>query len=137
MRLRAILLLLALVVTLVAVHSDEVEILQWEHEETTVTFETAEGGGQADLLDLGAIKKLPIKTLRKKLSERGVECRGCAEKEDFVSLFHTKQTLPVLPIGTNDASPKNEPPVESIESNKEKTETEEQGQGEDVPHVRR
>ena len=102
MKLQAYLVFLALgYLSVASVHGEEVEILQMEHEET-IHFETVD----VDLLEMDAIKKLPIKALRKKLLERGVECKGCAEKDDFVTLYHEKQALPILPIGTNSAEQK-------------------------------
>jgi len=66
------------------------------------TGEAATGGGGAaeaspsePLLTSEEIKKLPLKVLREKLADRGVECKACSEKEDYVSLFIESQSLPI------------------------------------------
>lgn len=41
-------------------------------------------------------QKLPIKKLKHLLDERGLQCKGCAEKSDFVDLFIQHQHLPIL-----------------------------------------
>ena len=50
----------------------------------------------AELMSESDAKKLPIKKLRSLLSDRGLECKGCAEKEDFVRMFVQNQHLPIL-----------------------------------------
>ena len=39
--------------------------------------------------------KLPIKKLRQFLKDRGIECKGCAEKSDFVTMAFENKDLPV------------------------------------------
>lgn len=52
------------------------------------------------------LKKMPIKKLRQFLAARGLECKGCAEKDDFVKLcFENKD----VPPNAATASPKTEP----------------------------
>ena len=50
--------------------------------------------------------------LRKMLSQRGLECKGCVDKEEYVNLAFTKQHLPILP------PPSEEEPVKDEASKK-------------------
>jgi hypothetical protein len=58
------------------------------------------------ILSEDEVKKLSIKVLRSKLRIRGLECKGCAEKQDYVKMFMENQHLPVIDHQKN---PKNEP----------------------------
>ena len=44
------------------------------------------------------MKKLPIKRLRQFLAARGLECRGCAEKDDYVKMAYENRDTPLAPI---------------------------------------
>ncbi|CAL8091643.1 unnamed protein product [Calicophoron daubneyi] len=47
---------------------------------------------QIDLKELD-LKRAPLKVLRKIISDWGIECRGCAEKSDFVNMI--EQNMPI------------------------------------------
>jgi len=51
----------------------------------------AEGGG----LGLGEVRKLRLKDIRGRLAARGLECRGCAEKDDYAQLYFEQQHAPL------------------------------------------
>lgn len=46
------------------------------------------------LLTEAEVKKLRVKVIRKLLKERGQECKGCVEKEEFVAKFLEVQWMP-------------------------------------------
>ena len=64
-----------------------------------------------DAVSLESLKKMPIKKLRQFLFARGLECRGCAEKEDFVKLAFDNIDTPLKPVA---------PPVAEVEPEKTK-----------------
>ena len=39
-------------------------------------------------------KKMTIKDLKANIKERGLECKGCSEKDDYVKLFFDNQHIP-------------------------------------------
>lgn len=54
-------------------------------------------------------KKLSIKELRAKISERGLQCKGCSEKDDYIKLFVDNQNLPIIEKpSTKKTSPPND-----------------------------
>ena len=61
------------------------------------------------------LKKMPIKKLRQFLFARGLECRGCAEKEDFVKLAFENIDTPLKAAA---------PPAEEPEKSKEQKDKE-------------
>ena len=63
------------------------------------------------------IKKLPIKRLRQFLAERGLECRGCAEKDDYVKMVYENRDTPLAPIPEEPAVP-TPPSNEEIEASR-------------------
>ena len=42
------------------------------------------------------LSKKKIKELKQMLTDRGVECKGCAEKPDYISMVLEKQNLPIV-----------------------------------------
>ena len=61
-------------------------------------------------LSLDEVRKLSIKQLKKNLSEIGLECKGCAEKDDYVKLFYDNQNLPkVIKDEESDAGSSSDP----------------------------
>ena len=59
-------------------------------------------------------KKMTIKQLRNELKKRGLDCKGCAEKEDFIDLFLKNQHLEVKDVPV--VEPKKEDPPTDAES---------------------
>lgn len=53
--------------------------------------------GEAEAKELPNFKKMKVKELRALLEERGVECRGCAEKSDLVARVEETYHLPLKP----------------------------------------
>lgn len=90
----ASLLLLILVVVCLLLSGvradDDGENATKEKAETGETQETAE---PAPLTE-SEVKKLRVKAIRKLLKERGQECKGCVEKDEFVAKFLEVQSLP-------------------------------------------
>ena len=41
-------------------------------------------------------RKLSTKVLKAKLVERGLQCKGCSEKDDYIKLFVDNQHLPII-----------------------------------------
>jgi hypothetical protein len=57
-----------------------------------VQADEASAAGEQSLT-VDEIKKMPVKKLKQFLAARGLECKGCAEKEDFVKMaFDNKDT---------------------------------------------
>lgn len=61
-----------------------------------VQAEESSGSGEPTL-SLDEIKKMPVKKLRQFLAARGLECKGCAEKDDFVKMAFENKDTPVAP----------------------------------------
>lgn len=40
---------------------------------------------------------IQVVMLKKMLSERGLECKGCTDKEDYIKMVFENQNLPILP----------------------------------------
>ncbi len=51
---------------------------------------------EGEVLTEADIRKLPLKQLKTKLWERGLECKGCAEKADYISMLVEKIDSPVI-----------------------------------------
>eukprot|EP01041_Mallomonas_annulata_P013838 gene13838-29435_t len=49
-----------------------------------------------DLLSKDELSKLSGKALKKMLQERGQDCKGCSEKQDFVEKVFGVQSLPII-----------------------------------------
>ncbi len=69
----------------------------------------------AQLLTQLEISKLSTKEIRKILSDRGLECKGCSEKSEFVARALEAQSLPLKNNNNADTKPapsnqKQEPP---------------------------
>ena len=63
------------------------------------------------------LKKMPIKQLRQFLFARGLECRGCAEKEDFVKLAFENIDTPLK--AATPPAPQEEPEKTKEQKDKE------------------
>ena len=63
-------------------------------------------------------KKMTVKQLKNELKKRGLECKGCAEKEDFIDLFLKNQHLEVKDVPV--AGQKKEVPPADSESETKK-----------------
>lgn len=59
-----------------------------------VQAEEASAAGEQSLT-MDEIKKMPVKKLKQFLAARGLECKGCAEKEDFVKLAFDNRDTPL------------------------------------------
>jgi hypothetical protein len=66
------------------------------------------------------LKALPIKMLRFMLSSRGLECKGCAEKDDFIKMAFENQHLPILPPKEKEEEKAPAVPVKEEESEEKK-----------------
>jgi hypothetical protein len=60
------------------------------------------------------IMKLPVKKIRKLLNDRGLSCKGCSEKEEFVKMAYDNIDLP---IKVKVAPPKTEDTQEDKDKN--------------------
>lgn len=69
------------------------EGLESEQDATTPTSEV-------EVLTLEQLAKLPIKKLRVLLNKKGLQCKGCSEKSEYVTKVHESQGLPdvVVPV---------------------------------------
>lgn len=63
------------------------EGLESEQDATTPTSEV-------EVLTLEQLAKLPIKKLRVMLNKKGLQCKGCSEKSEYVTKVHESQGLP-------------------------------------------
>ncbi len=51
-------------------------------------------------------RKMTIKQLRKALARKGIQCKGCVEKDEFVSMLVSNQNLPEVEEKEENVSPK-------------------------------
>lgn len=106
MKLVLIILVLALVLALLNGESLESEL------DATTPTHAADG----DKLTLEQLAKLPIKKLRVMLTKKGLQCKGCSEKSEFVAKAHESQDLPdvVAPAETEAKTPPTPPAYEEL-----------------------
>ena len=56
-------------------------------EEATGEEAAPGASGESERLELAEVRKLRLKDIRSRLAARGLECRGCAEKDDYAALY--------------------------------------------------
>ena len=100
------LIFLALALIFVVSYS---EGLESEQEATTAAPET-------EVLSIEQLAKLPIKKLRVLLSKKGLQCKGCSEKSEFVTKVYESQGLPdaVVPVVEDVKTPPAPPAYEEL-----------------------
>lgn len=59
-----------------------------------VSLSSGDESTSLNSLSLEEAKKLTVKKLKALLNEKGLECKGCAEKDDFAKLYFENQHLP-------------------------------------------
>jgi hypothetical protein len=70
-----------------------------------------------DIMTFEEAKKFPVKKLKALLKDRGLECKGCAEKEDFAKMFVENQLKPDLkkePVKEKKEKPKDDAKMEEV-----------------------
>ena len=74
-----------------------------------------------DVITFEEAKKLPVKKLKALLKDKGLECKGCAEKEDFAKMFVENQLKPDLkkePIKEKKEKQKDDAKMEEVSVDK-------------------
>ena len=65
------------------------------------------------------LAKMPVKKLRQFLAARGLECKGCAEKEDFVKMAFANKDTPLKQAAEPAATPEDDSPEAKRKKDKE------------------
>jgi len=65
-----------------------------------------------EVLSLEQIAKLPIKKLRGMLEKKGLDCKGCSEKSEYVTKVHDSQELPDVEAAPVPEEPYQQPPID-------------------------
>jgi hypothetical protein len=90
--------------------------------EATTAATTTTGEGETDgtaIVSADEAKKFTIRKLKGLLAERGLKCKGCAEKDDFVKMFVENQHLEMVSGKKKEEEPQSQtPPPEQPEIDK-------------------